>query len=152
MKTGFMLQSGNFEADELHSFLQQVDALFPIYLSSKTGLSELAEKYIHFGTCIGVRNSHPELVALIAGYNNDSNSYKAYISLLAVLPEYQGKGIASRLITAFEERCRENGMVKIEVFTHRTNSTAIRLYERNGYTVAMGDESRLEDFKYIKEL
>ena len=124
----------------------------PIHLSKKIKLFELAKKYICYGECIGVKNSQHELIALIVGYNNNSNDRKAYISLLVVLPEYQGCGIASRLISKFEEDCRKKGMMEIEVFTHKTNSTAIRLYEHNGFMIDMSDESRPQDFKYLKEL
>lgn len=93
-------------------------------------------------------------ISIIAGYFNDSISHTAYLSMLAVDPEYRGKKLASSLISEFEEYASQNKMefVKLEVRKH--NVAAQKLYKKFGYKM-IGDasdtsfymEKNLEKFK-----
>lgn len=112
--------------ESLLVFLQKVDSLFPIKLSDKTDLSTLTEKFISLGTVFTISENN-SIVGLISGYNNDVINHKAYISVLAVLPEYQGNGYASKLILDFTNDCINKIIKRIEVFTHKTNENAIKL-------------------------
>jgi len=67
-----------------------------------------------------------ELEALAAG--------TGYMNLIAVAPEFQGKGIGSRLIEHFEEHYR--GPAGLSLIVSDSNTGAIRLYERHGFRVA----------------
>lgn len=54
-----------------------------------------------------------------------------------VLPEFQGKGLSHKLMKATMKFAREQKMqIKLEV--HKTNTTAINLYEKYGFTY-LGD-------------
>jgi predicted N-acetyltransferase YhbS len=55
------------------------------------------------------------------------------VSRLAVLPEHQRKGIASRLIQAIEAAYPETP--RCEVFTSQTSLDNIALYEKHGYRI-----------------
>jgi ribosomal protein S18 acetylase RimI-like enzyme len=52
---------------------------------------------------------------------------------LSVLPDYQNRGIGTRLLTAAEHRAREAGCPKLTLEVHAANSAAQRLYERFGF-------------------
>lgn len=52
---------------------------------------------------------------------------------LAVLPEYQGRGVGSQLLQEVERRAKERGCCKITLEVHDTNRDARRLYERAGF-------------------
>ena len=72
-------------------------------------------------------------VSIIAGYFNDPKTHTAYLSMLAVDPEYRGKKLASSLLSEFEEYASQNRMyiVKLEVRKH--NDVAQLLYKKFGY-------------------
>lgn len=74
-------------------------------------------------------------VSIIAGYFNDMTSKTAYLSILAVAKEYQGKKLASSLLAEAEDYAIQNGMsyVKLEVRKH--NTVAQSLYKKFGYEV-----------------
>lgn len=89
-------------------------------------------------------------VSIIAGYFNDVTSRTAYLSMLAVDREYQGKKLASSLLSEFENYAVKNGMhyVKLEVRKH--NIAAQNLYNKFGYK-AIGEASETS-FYMKKEL
>lgn len=72
-------------------------------------------------------------ISIIAGYFNDEISKTAYLSILAVAKEYQGKRLASSLLSEVEEYALQKGMnyMKLEVRKH--NTTAQNLYKKFGY-------------------
>ena len=87
-------------------------------------------------------------VSIIAGYFNDTTSQTAYLSMLAVAKEYQGKKLASSLLAEFEDYAVQNGLgyVKLEVRKH--NAAAQNLYRKFGYEV-VGEAS--ETSLYMKK-
>lgn len=87
-------------------------------------------------------------VSIIAGYFNDTTSQTAYLSMLAVAKEYQGKKLASSLLAEFEDYAVQNrlGYVKLEVRKH--NTAAQNLYRKFGYEVV--DEAS-ETSLYMKK-
>ena len=57
----------------------------------------------------------------------------AAIGRLIVHPEFQDRGIGSKLLKAVEAACA--GVAKFELFTGSRSEATIRLYQRHGYTV-----------------
>lgn len=58
-----------------------------------------------------------------------------FIGNVAVLPEYQGKGIGSQLLARAEEKAREQGFGKIALTVDVENERARSLYARTGFEV-----------------
>jgi len=58
-----------------------------------------------------------------------------YIANLAVLIEYQGRGIGSGLLNHAEQKARDSGLEKCSLIVDTENPSARRLYERFGYQV-----------------
>jgi ribosomal protein S18 acetylase RimI-like enzyme len=56
------------------------------------------------------------------------------VSRLAVLPEFQRRGIGSRLLREIERRFKR--VRRFELFTGSKSESRIRLYERHGYRIA----------------
>jgi len=70
-------------------------------------------------------------VGFIAGSINNRES-TGWITTIAVLPEFQNKGIAQRLLGECENRMN---VAKIKLTVRKSNSKAIHLYEKNGYFI-----------------
>jgi GNAT superfamily N-acetyltransferase len=53
---------------------------------------------------------------------------------MAVIPNYRGKGIGSKLLTRFLTVAKQNGIQQINLSCRTDNEAAMRLYERHGFT------------------
>lgn len=69
----------------------------------------------------------------IWGFSTFAGRSSVNICDFAVLPEYQRKGVGSRLLQEVERRARERGCCKITLEVHDSNRDAKRLYERTGF-------------------
>jgi dTDP-4-amino-4,6-dideoxy-D-galactose acyltransferase len=59
----------------------------------------------------------------------------AEISLVAVCPGHQGKGIGSKLIRDAETYALNEGFDKLQVVTQQLNVNAMKLYQKNGFEI-----------------
>jgi len=58
---------------------------------------------------------------------------EAHLSRLAVHPDYQGRGLGSRLLADVIRRCRTRGLASLTVNTQAHNRRSLRLYRRFGF-------------------
>lgn len=70
-------------------------------------------------------------IGFIAG-NIQKKDSTGWITTIAVLPEFQNRGIAQQLLEECEIRMN---VAKIKLTVRKSNSKAIHLYEKNGYFV-----------------
>jgi ribosomal-protein-alanine N-acetyltransferase len=70
-----------------------------------------------------------DFVGFIAG-NVSNKESTGWITTIAVHPEFQNRGIAQRLLLECENRMN---VEKIKLTVRKSNTKAIRLYEKNGY-------------------
>jgi len=96
-------------ADELRSY-PMACVLFAFVATEAAGVAVCVESFSTFA-------GHPSL----------------NIHDLAVLPEFQGRGVGTALLEAVAEHGRALGCCKITLEVHDTNSGAKRLYERAGF-------------------
>ncbi len=75
-----------------------------------------------------------------------SNRHVLEIRGLAVLREYQGRGLGRRLLGAAIDEARERGAAKLGLRVFEPNGSARALYARCGFEVVgvLRDEYRLE--------
>jgi [ribosomal protein S18]-alanine N-acetyltransferase len=73
---------------------------------------------------------------------------------MAVLPGYQGQGVAGRLLLAAEADLRAAGCARVTLDTTEPLERAIRFYRRNGYapTGVVTDFFGMRLHEYAKEL
>jgi len=71
------------------------------------------------------------VATVMAGYEG----HRGWINYLAVTPEFQGQGLARRLMDAVESRLRELGCPKINLQVRDTNTAVIEFYERIGFKI-----------------
>lgn len=123
----------------------RIDHLFLVSLSAKENLSELANKFIAYGT-LGIVREEGRIISLCAGYANNKSTRLAYISVVASLPEYSGKGYGKIAVQNFIEKARKNGMKAIHLYAVKDNFPAIKIYESLGFVdYILEDEPRPED-------
>jgi ribosomal protein S18 acetylase RimI-like enzyme len=67
------------------------------------------------------------------GQSMTCRSDEYYISTLAVLPEFEGRGIGTMLLAHAEDRAKRDGFSKCSLGVDIENERAIRLYKRLGY-------------------
>ena len=70
------------------------------------------------------------IASAMAGYDG----HRGYIYYLAVLPEYQKKGIGSSLLSIVEKKLLQLGCPKINLFVRNTNIQVKSFYKKNQYT------------------
>jgi ribosomal protein S18 acetylase RimI-like enzyme len=76
-----------------------------------------------------------KLIGLVAAYCNDKGKRSAFITSVSVLREWRGKGIAARLMSQCIEHAKVYGMREICLDVASYNTSAIMLYEKNGFVV-----------------
>jgi GNAT superfamily N-acetyltransferase len=57
------------------------------------------------------------------------------IGLFGVNPEFQGKGLGSKIIDSLEGMCASSAIKEIQVDTQQLNNSAVKIYVRNGYDI-----------------
>ncbi len=71
------------------------------------------------------------IASAMAGYDG----HRGYIYYLAVLPEYQKKGIGSSLLSIVEKKLLQLGCPKINLFVRNTNIRVKVFYKMNDYEI-----------------
>lgn len=116
----------------LEEFLKRIDTFFPIALSSKVNLKQYAEKAIEKGINFYAVVDN-QIIGVCMGYANDYKEYTAYISTLAVIPEYRNMNVGKKLIDMFKEYAIKSKMRSIRLFVYKDNERAIHFYKKNRF-------------------
>jgi len=79
---------------------------------------------------------------------------EGHIRGMAVLTEWQGRGLAARLLQAAESELRAQGCRRVTLDTTTPLTRAVRFYEKNGYQRSgkVGDFHGMPLFEYVKNL
>jgi uncharacterized protein (DUF952 family)/ribosomal protein S18 acetylase RimI-like enzyme len=80
----------------------------------------------------------PRALSIAGGIETRRDEY--YLANLGVLPDYQNRGIGSRLLNHAEGRARLAGLGKCSLIVDLENPAALRLYERHGYRIVYSKE------------
>lgn len=136
-------------SEKVYDFLKKVDMSFPVPLSQKQDLMVLAEKLCVKGTlCVVTDNG--EIVSMVGGYTENIIDNKAYISVVATLKEYGGKGYAKKLVKEFTDICKEKNIDAVHLYTVHNNTFAVNMYKSIGFTEwKIDDEPRKDDLHLI---
>jgi len=73
-------------------------------------------------------------------YDNNHVEDRAYITLIATLQSYEGRGYGSLLLNKACEIAKSNGMYSIELETENSNIHAIKFYQKNGFKIKKIDK------------
>lgn len=70
----------------------------------------------------------------------------------SVLPEYRKQGIGTKLLAAIEEKSKKLNCCKITLEVQEKNATAVRVYEKSGFTKTGYDPDAGNALFYSKSL
>lgn len=137
------------DIQKIEEFLISADKLFPIPLSQKQNLKAFAQKLAEKATiCTACEDG--KIVSMVAGYTDNVVDGLAYISIVASLPNTQGKGYASSLIKEFIRICKQKTIDAVHLYTTKTNDVAIKMYKKLGFVEWITpNEPRPEDLHLI---
>ncbi len=111
---------------------------FKPYLGSlRSGLveiDEIASKFYKYAK-LGVVYNNKEIIGFTSFYCNDRNNKIAFISMIAILPEYTRKGYGRKLIEEVFEYSKKEEMKKICLEVEKTNEEALNFYRKLGFKI-----------------
>lgn len=135
--------------DEIITYLESVDQLFPVPISQKVNISEYADKLINQAALV-VYREHGILMGMAAGYTEhlpDNNL--AYLALVGLLPEAQGRGLGGALVKQFIAVAKKAGARGVHLYTDPSNHRAIAMYEKLGFSrIQIAGDSRWRDVHF----
>lgn len=134
----------------LKDYIENHRELFPDNLVLINNMELFSKKLIEFGKIFVFYQNNQVPAGLIAGYMNDLNTKKSYISLLFVEREYSKNGIASQLVKLFEKKAKEMGMSYLEVKAIKNNDVAVNFYLKNKFLLK--DELDNERLLFYKKI
>jgi len=73
------------------------------------------------------------LVGLIAAYFNNYDTKAGFITNVSVIKEYQGYGIASKLLSNAIKYGKNNGFISLALEVNINNNSAIKLYKKYSF-------------------
>lgn len=140
-----------YSANEIYEFLIKIDDSFPIPLSEKVNLKEYSIKLSTQATILTKKNDE-NIVALVAGYTKNLINNSAYICVVGVLENYRGRGFAAQLVNEFIELCKKKNILSVNLYTHKTNNNAIKLYKKIGFNIMDNNIDRPCDLHLVYEI
>lgn len=109
---------------------------------SQPDLRSIAQTYLNGGQFFVAKNQSDSIIGFVGLKGNDGRV--ATLKRLAVMPEYQGMGVGSRLVEALVRWSRTSGFEKIQLATGR-QERARGIYEKYGFKVT-GINKKSDDF------
>ncbi|MDU5108317.1 GNAT family N-acetyltransferase [Clostridium sp.] len=118
--------------EELKNVVKKFDKLFNPNLSDRDfKVEDLIKKLDEKAMTYVVEDR--DVVGFISFYANDDVKKVAYLTLLAVLPEYQNRRIGKLLLDIFIKIAKERKMEKLCLEVHNDNIKAKDFYGKNGF-------------------
>ena len=121
--------------DVLAMHLKRCDSFFVPRLSDKVEIEAYAMKIFSYAVRFEAWRKQ-ELIGLVAAYCNDKEKRTSYITNVSVLPEWQGQGVAARLIDNCFVHLKFLGFEVLELEVDQRNQLAFSLYRKIGFKPA----------------
>ena len=111
-------------------------------------LDEYVNKIMNKATII-IYYEKNKMCGFIAFYNNDLTNRNAFLTMLAIDPTYQRKGIGEMLLKCSIARLKHDGFIRYSLEVLKNNDKAVNLYKRNGFKIFKESENH---FKMMLEI
>lgn len=129
-----LFERGRACAEQVVAHLQACDKSFVPVLSGRVNIAEYGKKIAEHALCFEAW-SDGELVGLVATYCNATDRQLAYITSVSILPSWQGRGIATRLLETCVNYVHELGFAYVELEVALVNEPAIALYKKHEFVL-----------------
>jgi len=126
---------GHASETEIAAHLRACNSIFLPPLCSQVDVSSYSQKIVDKAQRFEVY-VNTTLVGLVAIYCNLPDRRTAFITSVSVLPSFQRRGIASRLMHDCITHVKLLGFAKIELEVEYNNERAIALYAQHGFTMS----------------
>lgn len=123
----------------ISSIIKVCDKAFAEPVAERTIYIDLLQKIYRNGIFVFAYQKEP--IAYCAFYANDADSKSAYISLIAVRPEYQHAHVGKQLLEYCMGMAIDRGMKYCTLEVKKNNDSAIRFYKANGFVFLSERES-----------
>lgn len=118
----------------IHKEIKNLISLAESAIVNISDIDGYVQKILKYSSIISIIEEG-KLHGFISYYNNDPEQKNAFLTLIAVHPDFQGKGIGKKLIsfslTDLKQKKFKN--YSLEVLKH--NTAAISLYENFGFKI-----------------
>jgi ribosomal protein S18 acetylase RimI-like enzyme len=129
-------------AAEVAAHLLRVNTTFEPVLSSRVDIRAYAQKLrdqaVRFEAWLD-----DDLVGLVASYCNQPDGGKAFVTSVSIWPEYQGQGLAGRLMWQCIQHARGLGFAQMMLEVDQRSLPAVALYQRLGFNTLRSSGSTL---------
>jgi ribosomal protein S18 acetylase RimI-like enzyme len=133
MISPIIYRSNEASAAEVAAHLYRCDADFMPPLSNRVEIDSYAATIVSNANRLEAW-AGDNLIGLVAIYCNDQKDFLAYITNVSVQKEWVGKGIGSSLTQQGIEFAKKSGAKKICLEVDFSNTQAIGLYKKIGFT------------------
>lgn len=122
--------------DAIYGHLHKVAGLFiPNLLERVSDLRGYAKK-IKDNAVVFEAWDDGKLAGMLAAYFNNQDTRVGYVTALSVEKDYQGAGIAKKLLLNSVQYGKEKRFIKIRLEVGAKNEVAISFYKKMGFAVA----------------
>lgn len=129
-------KSYDHHSQDLLKILNELDLSLKPPLSERVNLRDFVKKIKEKGVIESAYSEDgKEIVGMIAYYNNDQKTKRAYMTFLGVRPNFQGKGIAKKLVDICLENCIRSNMESVEAEIGEENKKAFNLFRSRKFEI-----------------
>lgn len=128
-----VIRRNHATAAEVEAHLRHCSADFVRRLSERVALADYAQKLAEQSERFEAW-AEDRLVGLVAIYCNRPEGGTAFITSVSVLPSWQKRGIAARLVEAGIAHAHGLGFPRVELEVDRGNAAALALYQKAGFS------------------
>lgn len=116
-----LIENEKLSEEDFVSFINLVSNDFVPPLLSRIDVHKYFSKINTYGRCVQCR-CEGQLIGLIIFYSNNFDTDKAFVTFLAVLPEYRGMKISSILINKVCTIARDNNKIILAIETNNEHA------------------------------
>lgn len=148
----FSVSSFNLLYTEFYKFINSINEDFIPPFTQRVNIEAYYNKLKQYSTAILCKHEN-RIVGMLLMYDNNIVDRYAYITFTAVLAEYRGKGIATKLLKQSFINAKEHNMNSIGIDT--SNADAMRLYKDVGFKevdVVFMEQHKIKRYHLVKEL
>lgn len=120
-------------AEDIKKIIKIFDNVLTPALSERIDDLDKYSLKLYNNAIIVAAEKYKKVVGFYALYANDKKSKTAYLTQIAVLPEYQGSGVGFLLLDDCIKKAKQQGMKRIRLEVMDTNIQAICFYTRNAF-------------------